>query len=162
MIFLVYNPGNSVSKYVFSHYSVKLMLMQKLKFHPKKSTQFLTSKLRFFFCFSNAVFATQISSHDLIATLAWELHFSFQRHLTLILIKSSSIYMGNVGNPLENTHVHNEQFFLIFIRKMILTKEDLLLRRAQILYLYLVYFYKLEIKLQVNKLAKITKNSWWS
>ena len=73
---------------------------------PKKS-QFLTAKLRLF-CFSAAVFATQISSHDLIATLAWELHFSFQRHLTLILIKSSSIYMGNVGNPLENTNIHNE------------------------------------------------------
>ena len=134
----------------------------KVEVSSKKINPVSDVKIEIFFCFSNAVFATQISSHDLIATLAWKLHFSFQGHLTLILIKSSSIYMGNVGNPLENTHVHNEQFFLIFIRKMILTKEDLLLRRAQILYLYLVYFYKLEIKLQVNKLAKITKNSWWS
>ena len=119
--FLVYNPGNRVSKYVLLHYSVKLTSMQKLKFHPKKSTQFLTSKLRFF-VFLMLFFATQISSHDLIATLAWELHFSFQRHLTLILIKSSSIYMGNVGNPLENTQWTS---WWIFIRKMIWTKQDL-------------------------------------
>ena len=42
-----------------------------------KKSQFLTSKLRLF-CVSAAVFAAQISSHDLIATLAWKLHFSFQ------------------------------------------------------------------------------------
>ena len=68
--FLVYNPGNRVSKYVLLHYSVKLTLMQKLKFHPKKINPVSDVKTEIFFVFLMLFFATQISSHDLIATLA--------------------------------------------------------------------------------------------
>ena len=51
-------------------------VMQKLKFHHEKNITISDVKIEFFL--SASVFATQISSHDLIATLAWKLHFSFQ------------------------------------------------------------------------------------
>ena len=67
----------STIMYILSWHWGKLMLCKSWSFILKNISQFQTSKLRLF-CFSAAVFATQISSHDLIATLAWKLHFSFQ------------------------------------------------------------------------------------